>query len=68
MATNGSKHLALALAGVVLAIAIGVFWLVGGKKSGQSQGVGATTETAAETAGAGARVTPTEPKRRIEPK
>jgi hypothetical protein len=29
---NAFKHLVLASAAVVLAVAIGVFWLVGGKK------------------------------------
>lgn len=66
MEMNASKHLVLAIAAVVLAAAIGLFWLVGGKKPGQRQGAGATTETAAESAGA--KVRPTEPKLRVEPK
>jgi hypothetical protein len=64
---NASKHLVLAMAAVVLAAAIGLFWLVGGKKPSQARAdTAATTETAA--ASAGAKVTPTEPKLRIEPK
>ncbi len=64
---NASKHLVVASAAVVLAAAIGVFWLVDGKKPDQGRaGTSATTETAA--ASAGARVTPTEPKLRVEPK
>jgi hypothetical protein len=63
---NASKHLGLASTAVVLVAAIGVFWLVGGKKVSQGQATGATTETAA--ASAGAQVTPTAPKLRIEPK
>jgi hypothetical protein len=44
-----------------------VFWLVSGKKPGQAQAdTSATTEAAA--ASAGAKVTPTEPKLRGEPK
>jgi hypothetical protein len=64
---NASKHLVFASAAVVLAAAIGLFWLVGGKKPDQGRaGANATTETAA--ASAGAQVTPTAPKLRIEPK
>jgi hypothetical protein len=64
---NASKHLVLATAAVVLAAAIGVFWLVGAKKPDQGRaGASATTETAA--ASAGAQVTPTEPKLQVEPK
>jgi hypothetical protein len=63
---NASKHLVLASAAVVLAVEIGIFWLVGGKKPSQGRATGATTETAAVSAGA--KVTPTEPKLRIEPK
>ena len=59
---NASKHLVLAVAA-----AIGVFWLVGGKKPSQARGDrDATTETAAVSAGA--QVTPTEPELRVEPK
>jgi hypothetical protein len=64
---SASKHLVVASAAVVLAAAIGVFWLVGGKKPGHYQvDTGATTERAA--ASAGAKVTPTAPRLRIEPK
>jgi hypothetical protein len=62
---NASKHLVLASAAVVFVAAIGVFWLVSGKKPSQAD-TGATTETTAVSAGA--KVTPTEPKPRIEPK
>ena len=64
---NASKHLVLASATTVPAAAIGVFWLVGGKKPSQARGDrDATTETAAVSAGA--KVTPTGPKLRIDPK
>jgi hypothetical protein len=62
---NASKHLVLASAAVVLAAAIGAVWLVDGKKASPTGG-GATTESAAVSAGA--KVTPTEPKLRVEPK
>jgi hypothetical protein len=64
---NASKHLVLASVAMVPAAAMGVFWLVGGKKPSQARGDrDATTETAAVSAGA--KVTPTGPKLRIEPK
>ena len=64
---NASKHLVLASVAVVLAAAIGVFWLVGAKKPDQGRaGARATNETTA--ASAGAQVTPTEPKLQVEPK
>jgi hypothetical protein len=64
---NASKHLMLASAAIVLAAAIGHFWLIGGKKPGPARAdMGTTTETAVVSAGA--KVTPTEPKLRIEPK
>ena len=64
---NASKHLVLASAAVVLAAAIGVFWLLDKKKPSPPRAeMGATTETAAVFAAA--KVTPTEPKPRIEPK
>lgn len=61
---NASKHLVLASAAVVLAAAIGVFWLIGGKKPDQ----GRADANATTAASAGAQVTPTEPKLRLEPK
>jgi hypothetical protein len=64
---NASKHLVLASAAMVLAAAIGVFWLVGGKKPSQTRGDG-DARTESVTVSAGAKVTPTEPKLRIEPK
>ena len=64
---NTSKHLVLAGTAVLVAAAIGVFWLIGGSKpSPPRTDAGATSEKAA--AAAGAQVTPTEPKLRIEPK
>jgi hypothetical protein len=53
--------------GVALLVGtIGLF-MVGGKESGRAQpGKDGTTETTA--AGAGAQVTPTEPKLRVKPK
>jgi len=64
---NASKHLVLTSAAIVLAAAIGIFWVVGGKKPSQARaGKGVTTETAATDAGA--QVTPREPKLRVEPK
>lgn len=63
---NASKHLVFASAAVVLAVTIGLFWLVGGKKPDQDRaGTNATTET---TAASAAQVTPTAPKLRVEPK
>jgi hypothetical protein len=64
---NTSKHLAFASAAVLLAAAIGVFWLISGSKPGQPQADTSATSEKAATA-AGARVTPTEPKLRVEPK
>jgi hypothetical protein len=65
---NASKHLVVASAAVILAAAIGIFWLVGGKKPGQPRAdTGATTETAAASTGMQVRPT-SEPKLRVEPK
>jgi hypothetical protein len=64
---NASKHLVLAITALVVAAAIGVFWLAGPKKPDLARpGANAATETAASSAGA--QVTPTEPKLRVEPK
>jgi hypothetical protein len=67
--TNASKSLAIAIAMAVLAGATG-FFLIGGKEPDQARAdKGAMTETT-ETAvtAAGAQLTPTEPKLRVEPK
>jgi hypothetical protein len=62
---NASKFLLVACATALMVEATG-FFLIGGKDSNQTRaGNGVTTETAAD---AGAQVTPTEPKLRIEPK
>ena len=62
--TNASKSLAIAMA--VLAGATG-FFLIGGKEPDQARAdKGAMTETTATAAGA--QLTPTEPKLRVEPK
>jgi hypothetical protein len=64
---NASEHLGLACAAVVVAAAVGVFWLLGGKKPVHAQSdTSVTTESA--VAATGAQVTPTEPKLRVEPK
>ena len=64
---NTSKHLVLASTAVLLAAAIGLVWLIGGSKSNPPRAdAGATSEKAA--AAAGAQLTPTEPKLRVEPK
>lgn len=64
--TNLSKSLMFAIGAALLIGTIG-FFMVGGKESGRAQaGKDRTTETTA--AGAGAQVTPTEPKLRVEPK
>lgn len=64
--TNISKSLMFAIGIVLLVGAIG-FFTVGGKQSGQARdGKDRTTETTAAVAGA--QVTPTEPKLRVEPK
>ena len=63
---NTSKHLVSTIAAVLLAAAIGLFWLMSGNKPDQPRaGTSATTEKAASSAGA--RMTPTEPKQ-VEPK
>lgn len=64
---NPSKHLVLASTAILLTAAICVFWLIGrGKPNPPRADAGATSEKAA--AAAGAQLTPTEPKLRIEPK
>ena len=64
---NTSKHLVLASTAVLLAAAIGLVWLIGGSKPNSPRAdAGATSENAA--AAAGAQLTPTEPKLRVEPK
>ena len=48
---NASKQLVLVSAAIVLVAAIGVFWLVAGKKPGQARDdTSATTERAAAAA------------------
>lgn len=64
--TNAFKYLALASTAVAPAAVIGLLWLVGGKSGPARADMGASTETAAVSAGA--TVTPAEPKLRIEPK
>ena len=64
---NTYKHLLLASTAALLAAAIGLVWLIGGSKSNPPRAdAGATSEKAA--AAAGAQLTPTQPKLRVEPK
>lgn len=64
--TNTSKSLMLA-SGIALLVGALGFFMVGGKESGQARpDKDRTTETTAAVAGA--QVTPTEPKLRVEPK
>lgn len=64
---NTSKHLVLACTAVLLIAAIELLWLIGGSKPNPPRAdTGATSEKAA--AAAGAQLTPTEPKLRVEPK
>ena len=64
--TNASKS--LLVAGITTLVVAGLcFFLVGGREANQAKAdKGTTTERAAEAAGA--EVTPTEPKLRVEPK
>jgi hypothetical protein len=64
---NASRHLALAYAAAALAVVIGIFWLVGAKKPSPAQ-VDPRTTTGSAAEAAGAHITPTEPKLRVEPK
>lgn len=64
---SASIYLTLACAAGALVVAIGIFWLAGVNKPSQAQ-VDSMTTTESAAAAAGAHITPTMPKLRVEPK